>query len=101
MSISSRVRLSGLLNPTPCQPSITWGPLVPIPRRNRPFEAPCIAIEVMPTSDGVRVPIWKIPVPSLIVEVCGARKASGVSASCAHASADHAWSTPSFSASIA
>ena len=30
-------------------------------------------IELMPTSDGVRVPIWKMPVPSLMVVVLAAR----------------------------
>src|SRR5205807_650013 len=50
----------------PCQPSITWGPLTPSPRRNRPPDMDARLIAVIAISAGVRVPACMIPDPGLI-----------------------------------
>ena len=62
ISIVSRVRCTGRSNRTPCQPSITCGPLVPIPRINRPSETCCTPCAVIASIAGVRAPSWAIPV---------------------------------------
>ena len=98
ISIVSRVRRTGLSNRTPCQPSITWGPLVPMPSTNRPPESACIESEDIASMAGVRAPSWTMPVASRIVDVRAARYASGVKASPAQNSGTHTESTPSFSA---
>ena len=99
ISTISFMRCTGRSNRTPCQPSITCGPLVPSPSRNRPPESDCSVIAVMPTSAGVREPAWMMPEPSLIVFVRAAMYPSGVTASEPHASAHQTECTPSFSAS--
>ena len=99
MSIVSRVAVTGARKRTPCHPSMTCGPLVPSPRRKRPFESDCIDIADMATIAGVLAPTWTMPEPSLIVVVLAARYARGVSASCPHASATHTDVAPSRSAS--
>jgi len=54
---------------------------------------------VIATRAGVRVPAWTMPVARRMREVRAATKASGVTASWPHASADQTQSTPSRSAS--
>ena len=95
----SRVIPSGELNRTPCQPSMTWGPLVPSPSRNRPPDSACIDIADIASSAGVRAPTCAIPVASRIRLVFAARNASGVKASYPQASATHTESAPRRSAS--
>ena len=94
----SRVRRTGLSNRTPCQPSITCGPLDPMPSTNRPPDSACRDIADMASIAGVRAPSCTIPVASRMVEVCPARYASGVRASAAQNSGTHTESTPSRSA---
>ena len=52
MSIVSRVRPSGLVNGTPCQPSITCAPDVPRPSVNRPPDRASIVAAVWAISAG-------------------------------------------------
>ena len=73
ISIVSRVAPIGDVNRTPCQPSITCGPLVPMPSRNRPPDSDCSVIAVMASMAGVREPIWTIPEARPIVDVVAAR----------------------------
>ena len=56
---------------------------------------------VIAVAAGVRMQSCMMPVPSLSVSVRAARNAIGAIASMPHASALHAESTPSFSASVA
>ncbi len=98
ISIVSRVAVTGAVNLTPCQPSMTCGPLVPMPSRNRPPERRCIAIADIASSAGEREPSWTMPVASPIVDVLAARKASGVKASAPHTSGTHTDEAPSRSA---
>src|SRR5258705_10706922 len=53
----------------PCQPSMTWGPLTPRPRLNRPPDIEARLIAVIATSAGERVPTCMIPVPSRMRDV--------------------------------
>jgi len=69
ISMISRMRVIGCLKGMPWKPSITCGPLVPRPRMKRPPVSADIVAAVMPISAGVRVPAWRMPVPSLIFEV--------------------------------
>src|SRR5262245_11183782 len=93
------MRSSGFAKGTPCSPSTTCGPLAPSPSRKRlPLIAASVSA-VIAVIDGARALICMIPVPSPMRDVRAARNASGVTASWPHASADHATSTPSFSAS--
>ena len=78
---------------------MTCGPLVPKPSRKRPPETDCMPMAVMASSAGVRVPPCRMPVPSLMVLVWAARKASGVTPSWPQASADQTEWTPRRSAS--
>ena len=73
ISIVSRVRRTGWSKRTPCQPSITCGPLAPTPSTNRPSERACIDSADMASMAGVRAPSWTMPVASRIVDVCPAR----------------------------
>ena len=73
ISIVSRVRVTGLSKRTPCQPSMTCGPLVPIPRMNRPFDIACNESADMASSAGEREPSCTHAVPSRIVSVRPAR----------------------------
>ena len=72
----SRVRASGLSNRTPCQPSETWGPETPRPRRNRPPESVSRVAAVIAVMAGVRAGIWKMAEPTSICSVCAATQAS-------------------------
>ena len=58
---------------TPCQPSITCGPLVPMPSRKRPPDSACMDIAVIARLAGVRAPSWAMPVARPIVVVRAAR----------------------------
>ena len=98
ISIVSRVRCTGRSNRTPCQPSITCGPLVPIPRINRPSDTCCTPCAVIASIAGVRAPSWAIPVARRNRSVTDAIAASGVNASNAQYSATHTESTPMRSA---
>ena len=69
----SRVRASGASKLTPCQPSMTCGPLVPIPSRNRPPDSCCMDMADIASIAGVLAPSWAIPVPSAIRSVRAAR----------------------------
>ena len=69
----SRVRWTGRSKRTPCHPSITCGPLVPMPSTNRPPDSACIDSADMASIAGVRAPSWAMPVASRIVDVCAAR----------------------------
>jgi hypothetical protein len=73
ISIVSLVRPIGDGNRTPCHPSITCGPLVPIPSRKRPSDSSCIDIADMASIAGVRAPSCAMPVASSMVEVRAAR----------------------------
>ncbi|PQM46448.1 hypothetical protein C1Y40_03381 [Mycobacterium talmoniae] len=72
---------TGLVNRTPCQPSITRGPDTPIPRVNRPCDSCCRLNAEVASSAGERDPSWTTKVPSPIVVVCAARYARPVNAS--------------------
>ncbi len=81
ISIVSLVRRTGRAKPTPCHPSITRGPLVPMPRMNRPPEMCCTLIADMASIAGVRAPSCAIPVARRTRSVRAAIAASGVNAS--------------------
>jgi hypothetical protein len=99
ISTVSRIRVSGRPNATPCSPSITCGPDVPRPSRNRPPEMFDKVIAARAMATGVRVPSWMIPDPSSMRSVRAARYPSADGASAPHASATQQISRPSFSAS--
>src|SRR6478609_5921636 len=99
ISIVSRVRRTGFSKRTPCQPSITCGPLVPTPSTNLPPDSACIESEDMASIAGVRAPSWTMPVARRIVEVQAAKYARGVSASPAQNSGTQTESAPRRSAS--
>ena len=61
------------MNRTPCQPSITCGPLVPMPSRKRPPESDCNVIAVIASIAGVREPSCTMPEARPIVDVVAAR----------------------------
>ena len=81
ISIVSRVRVTGRSKRTPCQPSMTWGPLVPMPSTKRPPESSWRVMADIANMAGVRVPSCTIAVPRRIESVTCASAASGVSAS--------------------
>ena len=81
ISIVSRVRCTGRSNGTPCQPSITCGPLAPIPRISRPSDTAWTPCAVIASIAGVRAPSWAMPVASRSRSVTAAIAASGVNAS--------------------
>ena len=81
ISIVSLVLRTGRENPTPCHPSITCGPLVPIPRTNRPSEIFWRPIADIASIAGVRAPSCAIPVARRTRSVLAAIAASGVNAS--------------------
>ena len=82
------MRWSGLPKAWPCQPSTTWGPETPSPRRNRPPESASRVIAVVAVAAGVRPAICMMPVPTWIRVVRAAMKAAGVTASEPYDSAD-------------
>ncbi|OPZ49544.1 MAG: hypothetical protein BWY91_03079 [bacterium ADurb.BinA028] len=63
MSTYSRVRPSGASKRTPCQPSLTCGPLTPRPSRNRPPESESSVAAVMAVIAGVRAGICMTAAP--------------------------------------
>ena len=69
ISIVSRVRRTGRSKRTPCQPSITCGPLVPMPSTKRPPDRACSDCADIASIAGVRAPSCTMPVPSRIVDV--------------------------------
>jgi hypothetical protein len=73
ISMVSRVACTGVRNHTPCQPSMIWGPLAPMPSVNRPPVSCWSDIADMASMAGVRAPSCAIEVPSLIVDVRAAR----------------------------
>jgi hypothetical protein len=81
MSMYSRVRPSGLSNFAPCQPSETCGPETPSPSRNRPPDRVSIVAAVIAVIAGVRAGIWKMALPTSIVDVFAAIQVSTVAAS--------------------
>ena len=81
ISMVSRVAVTGRSKRTPCHPSMTCGPLVPIPNRKRPPDSACIDMADMAKRAGEREPSWTMPVASFTRSVRAARNASGVSAS--------------------
>ena len=91
-------RCTGLSKRTPCHPSITWGPLVPMPSTNRPPESACIESADIASIAGVRAPSCTMPVANRMVDVRATRNTSGVKASPAQNSGTHTESTPSCSA---
>ena len=99
ISTYSRVRASGFGYGWPYQPSTTCGPEAPSPRMNRPFVRWSIVIAAIAIAVGVRAASCAIDVPRWILDVCEPHQASGVSASEPYASAVHAESNPSRSAS--
>ena len=101
ISIVSLVLRTGREKPTPCQPSITCGPLVPMPSRNRPPDMCCRLIADMASIAGVRAPSCAMPVARRTRRVLAAIAASGVNASYAQNSGTQIESTPTRSASRA
>ena len=55
ISMTSRVMASGLVNGTPCQPSITCGPDEPRPRTKRPSDRVSMVIADWAMRAGVRL----------------------------------------------
>ena len=94
----SRVRGTGLSKRTPCHPSMTCGPLVPMPSTNRPPERACIDSADIASIAGVRAPSCTMPVANRMFDVRAARNPSGVRASPAQNSGTQIESTPSCSA---
>src|SRR5439155_20139813 len=89
ISTYSRVRSRGLPNGTPCQPSLTWGPELPSPRRNRPRVRWSSVIAVIAVAAGVRAGICitavLTPVRSVLVAYqVGRERASDPEASALH-----------------
>ena len=101
ISTYSRVFAIGLPQGSPCQPSTTCGPDVPSPSRKRPPESRSSVAAVIAVFDGVRPGICMIAEPTLIRSVVAAIQARTVTASVPQASAAHAESKPSRSASSA
>ncbi len=66
MSTTSRVRPSGFVNGTPCQPSTTWAPELPMPSVKRPPDSASSAAAVEAISAGEREYTLAIPVISSI-----------------------------------
>lgn len=85
----SRVRPTGELNRTPCQPSDTCGPDTPRPSRNRPPESVSRVAAVIAVIAGVRAGICSTAAPTSIRDVRAAIQVSTVTASEPYASAAH------------
>lgn len=81
ISTYSRVRASGLSNLTPYQPSETWGPDTPRPRRKRPPESESRVAAVIAVMAGWRAGICMMAEPTSIDSVCAATQASTVGTS--------------------
>ncbi len=81
ISTYSRVRASGLSNLTPYQPSETWGPETPRPRRKRPSDSESRVAAVIAVMAGWRAGIWKMAEPTSMRSVRAATKARTVAAS--------------------
>jgi hypothetical protein len=65
MTVSvSRILVTGRANGTPCSPSITCGPELPNPNRNRPSLSSARVSAVIAIAVGVLVPNWRTPEPS-------------------------------------
>ena len=73
ISTYSRVRASGLFDGRPYQPSTTWGPDTPSPRRNRPPDMWSIVIADIAVAVGVRAASCTTEVPSCTRSVNAAR----------------------------
>ncbi len=99
ISTYSRVRASCLANRSPCQPSATCGPDVPIPSSIRPPDSWSSVAAVIAVIAGERPGIWKIAEPIRICFVWAASQASTVAASEPYASAAHTEWNPAASAS--
>ena len=69
----SLVALSGAENRTPCQPSMTCGPLTPRPSRNLPPDNACSDIADIASMAGVLAPSCAMPEPRRILVVRAAR----------------------------
>ncbi len=81
ISTYSRVRDRGLSNLTPYQPSETWGPETPRPRRKRPPESESRVAAVIAVIAGWRAGIWKMAEPTSMRSVWAATQVSTVAAS--------------------
>ena len=81
IAMYSRVRVSGLPNGTPCQPSTTCGPDGPMPHKKRLPDSACNVIAVIAAQAGVRAAICMMAVPALIFVVCARTQATGDTAS--------------------
>ncbi len=101
MSTYSRVRPSGAANGTPCQPSLTCGPLTPSPSRNRPPDSVSSVAAVIAVIAGVRAGICMTAAPRSMRSVSAPIQDSTVGTSEPYASAAHATAYPSRSASWA
>ena len=69
----SRVVCTGLRKRTPCQPSITRGPEVPMPSMKRSDDSSCRLSAEVASIAGLREPSCTTKVPSLIDDVFAAR----------------------------
>ncbi len=101
MATYSSVVVNGLLNGCPCQPSTTWGPDMPRPRRNLAPLSRSSVSAVIAVEAGDRAGICMIADPIFTVVVDAAAQVSGVTASVPYASPAHTVSNPSCSASRA
>ena len=81
IAMYSLVRVIGLPNRTPCQPSTTCGPDTPSPHRKRPPDISCSVIAVIAAQAGVRAGICMMPVPTFSFVVRASIHAAGVTAS--------------------
>ncbi len=101
ISTYSRVRVTGLANGTPYQPSDTCGPETPSPSRKRPPDSTSSVAAAIAVAAGCRAGICSRPEPSAIRSVRPASSPSTDTASCPQASEIHTESSPSWSASTA
>ena len=81
ISTYSRVRVSGLPQAWPCQPSATCGPDVPSPSSTRPPERMSSVATVDAVAAGERAGICMIALPTAMRSVVAAIQAMGVTAS--------------------
>ena len=81
ISTYSRVRVSGLPQAWPCQPSATCGPDVPSPSSTRPPERMSSVATVDAVAAGERAGICMIALPTAMRSVVAAIHAMGVTAS--------------------
>ena len=81
MSTYSRVRPSGAVKRTPCQPSLTWGPETPRPSRKRPPDSVSRVAAVIAVIAGVRAGICMTAAPRPIRSVLAPTQDSTVGAS--------------------